>query len=200
MSSKVALPDCWTVSFGNCFNSSERVLASGYDNGDIKLFDLKAGRLLCEMNTNNGICDLQFDRKDIKMNKLIATTLEGNCLIYDLRTQHPEEGFACLSEKVGDSTIWGARVLPQNRDLMVTMNGDGVVKLFKYNYPDQRKLEDAEGLWKGVPGQIELLNDKKTAQQPIVAFDFNKGKIGLAVQAALDQTVKVLIMTKLHLY
>ena len=134
------------------------------------------------------------------MNKLYATTLEGNCLVYDLRTYHPTEGYACLTERVGDSTIWGVRVIPQNRDLCVTMNGSGTLKLFKYDYPNQRKLEDAEGHWKGVPGSLELLNDKVTAQQPVVGLDFNSGKLGLAVQCALDQTVKVLIVTKLNLY
>jgi hypothetical protein len=152
------------------------------------------------MTSNNGVCDIQFDRKDIKMNKLYASTLEGKCLIYDLRTQHPEEGFACLDKEVGKSTIWGVKPLPQNRDLFVTMNGDGVLKLWKYGYPTQRKIVDAEGVAKGVVGDMELLNDKKTAQQPVVGLDFNTGKMGLAVQAALDQTVKVLIFTKLGMY
>ena len=152
------------------------------------------------MTSNNGVCDVQFDRKDIKMNKLYASTLEGKCLIYDLRTQHPEEGFACLDEEVGKSTIWGVKPLPQNRDVFVTMNGDGVLKLWKYTYPKQRKVFDAEGVAKGVVGEMELLNDRKTAQQPVVGLDFNSGKMGLAVQAALDQTVKVLIFTKLNLY
>ena len=152
------------------------------------------------MTSNNGVCDVQFDRKDIKMNKLYASTLEGKCLIYDLRTQHPDEGFACLAEEVGKSTIWGVKPLPQNRDVFVTMNGDGVLKLWKYTYPKQRKIFDAEGVVKGVVGEMELLNDRKTAQQPVVGLDFNSGKMGLAVQAALDQTVKVLIFTKLNLY
>lgn len=38
-------PDCWTVTFGNCYNDNERVLAAGYDNGDIKLFDLRTNFL-----------------------------------------------------------------------------------------------------------------------------------------------------------
>lgn len=35
------------------------------------------------------------------MNKLVATTLESKFHVYDLRTQHPEKGFASLAEKVG---------------------------------------------------------------------------------------------------
>ena len=188
------------MGFGNCFNAKERVIASGYDNGDIKLFDLKAGRLIWETNTQNGVCHLEFDRRDIKMNKLIASTLEGGCHVYDLRTYHPTDGFASLKTKVGNSTIWGARTLPQNRDIFTTLNGDGILKLYKYNYPTERRLEDAEGQMKGVIGSLELLNDKKTSQQPSIALDFSPAKIGLAVQAALDQTLKIILFTKLNLY
>jgi len=34
-------PDAWCVSFGNSYNNDERVIACGYDNGDLKLFDLR---------------------------------------------------------------------------------------------------------------------------------------------------------------
>ena len=34
------------------------------------------------------------------MNKLAATTLESKFHVFDVRTQHPEKGFASLSEKV----------------------------------------------------------------------------------------------------
>ena len=43
---------------------------------------------------------MEFDRKDIKMNKLVATTLESKMSLYDLRTQHPSKGFSTLTEKV----------------------------------------------------------------------------------------------------
>jgi WD repeat-containing protein 92 len=33
--------DCWTVAFGNAFSDEERCFAAGYDNGDLKLFDLR---------------------------------------------------------------------------------------------------------------------------------------------------------------
>lgn len=81
---------------GNCENHLERCIAAGYDNGDIKLFDLRKNELLMDENLKNGVCGLDFDRKDIKMNKLIATTLEGKIHVYDMRTNHPVIGFASL--------------------------------------------------------------------------------------------------------
>ena len=46
------------------------------------------------------MCSVQFDRKDIAMNKLLVTGLESKVRVYDLRTQHPQSGFASVSEKV----------------------------------------------------------------------------------------------------
>jgi len=41
-----------------------------YDNGDVKLFDLRMNEMRWEGNVGNGITGLEFDRKDIEMNKL----------------------------------------------------------------------------------------------------------------------------------
>lgn len=49
---------------------------------------------------------MEFDRKDISMNKLVATSLEGNFHVFDMRTQHPTKGFASVSEKVTMETAW----------------------------------------------------------------------------------------------
>lgn len=51
----------WKVSFfcvcflGNSYNSEERIVCSGYDNGDIKMFDLKTMSLRWETNVKNGV-------------------------------------------------------------------------------------------------------------------------------------------------
>ncbi len=34
------------------------------------------------------------------MNKLVATSLEAAITVFDMRTQHPTQGFASLTEKV----------------------------------------------------------------------------------------------------
>lgn len=47
--------DCWTVTFGNSYNSSERIVCAGYDNGDIKMFDLRTMSLRWECNLKNGV-------------------------------------------------------------------------------------------------------------------------------------------------
>lgn len=40
---------------GNSYNNQERTLAAGYDNGDVKLFDMRNMSLLWETNVKNGV-------------------------------------------------------------------------------------------------------------------------------------------------
>eukprot|EP01012_Entosiphon_sulcatum_P023303 TRINITY_DN28290_c0_g1_i1.p1 TRINITY_DN28290_c0_g1~~TRINITY_DN28290_c0_g1_i1.p1 ORF type:complete len:284 (+),score=67.43 TRINITY_DN28290_c0_g1_i1:75-926(+) len=122
--------DCWAVAFGNSFNRSERVVAAGYDNGDIKMFDLRTNKLRWQTNTGNGICHLDFDRADIEMNKLVVSTLEGRIRVYDLRTFHPTIGYSHLEERVHSGTVWCSKSLPQNRDIFATA-GNGEIALHK---------------------------------------------------------------------
>jgi len=46
------------------------------------------------------VCSLEFDRKDIAINKLVATCLESKIHVFDVRTQHTRKGFASVTEKV----------------------------------------------------------------------------------------------------
>lgn len=193
--------DCWCVGLGDSHCIESRVIAAGYDNGDVKLFDLRRAALLWEANLKNGVCGLEFDRRDIPLNKLLATTLEGKTHAFDLRTLHPESGFACAVANIGQRvTLWGVRHIPQNRDLLGTMGGDGLLRLYRYKYPTQRAVDDGKGRMKGVSGSLELINDSKLSEQPIVGWDWNNDKLGLAVCATLDQTVKVIICTRLQNY
>lgn len=86
------VPDCWCVAMGNSQTKEERCIVSGYDNGDIKLYDIRAGLLRYDTNVGNGVCGIEFDRKDCNMNKMVCTTLESKFHVFDLRTHHPEEG------------------------------------------------------------------------------------------------------------
>lgn len=117
-------------------------MVAGYDNGDIKLFDLRTNCLRWDTNLKNGVCGLEFDRQDINMNKLVATTLESKYHVFDMKTYHPEQGYTGLSELAHKSTIWGIRHFPQNRDLFTTLGGNGHLNLYKYHYPASRSVKD----------------------------------------------------------
>ncbi|KAJ3189345.1 hypothetical protein HDU85_002974 [Gaertneriomyces sp. JEL0708] len=193
--------DTWAVAFGNAYNDQERVLCAGYENGDVKLFDLRAMSLLWETNVRNGVCAVEFDRKDIQMNKLVVTSLESAFNVFDMRTKHEKHGYASLKEKAhGTTTIWSVAHLPQNRDIFMTSGGDGSLNLYKYNYPDQRSVKDANDKPMGVVGSVELLNTARMAEQPIAALDWSADKLGLCAFAAFDQAVRVGIVTRLQQY
>eukprot|EP00916_Digyalum_oweni_P018026 GHVL01030148.1.p1 GENE.GHVL01030148.1~~GHVL01030148.1.p1 ORF type:complete len:270 (-),score=51.34 GHVL01030148.1:42-851(-) len=98
VSDNCARADCWTVAFGNSSNENERCIAAGYDNGDLKLFDLRTNTLLWDTNLSNGVCHIQFDRKDIIMNKMAVSTLQAKMAMFDMRTCHPEDGYASVVE------------------------------------------------------------------------------------------------------
>jgi WD40 repeat protein len=189
--------DCWSVCFGNSYNESERCVAAGYDNGDVKLFDLRRKCELWTTNANNGVTGIEFDRRDIEMNKLLVTSLESKFQCYDMRTMHPTVGYSHLEEKAHRSTIWLGKHMPQNRDIFATLGGNGGFNIYKYNYPLNRVGKHAEdGAPIGVMGSVELLNSRVISTQPIVSFDWSPDRAGLAVLGSLDQSIRVYIVTK----
>ncbi|XP_053677604.1 dynein axonemal assembly factor 10 [Anopheles nili] len=205
--------DCWAVGFGDSYNSVERVVCSGYDNGDLKLVDLRNLKLRWESNVNNGVCSLEFDRKDIRMNKLVVTTLEGGLIVHDMRTQHSEKGFASVREKtVGQSlgsngvisgaksTVWTVKHLPQNRDIFMTGGGSGNVRIWLYRYPEKRCKTLSDGEEQGIAGTLEMLHATTLSTQPVHTFDWSPDRQGLAVCGSFDQTVRVLVTTNLNLH
>ena len=195
-----ATRDCWAVAFGNSSDNAERCVAAGYDNGDVKVFDLRAGGAVrFETNVRNGVCSLEFDRREIAMNKLVAACLEGALHVWDARTTHPVHGWACASAHTpAVATLWGVRHVPQNREVCMVQGGSGALWLYKYVYPDARVAKDADGVPMGVAGHLELLASRDASTQPVGAFDWSPDKEGLAVCGSFDQCVRVLAATGLN--
>lgn len=161
--------DCWAVAFGNSCNDSERSIMAGFDNGDIKLYDLRTNTIRFEDNCRNGVTSIQFDRPDIEMNKVVVTTLESKFRCYDMRTQHSSEGYASTTERAHRSTVWISKHLPQNRDIFMTGGGNGGFNIYRYHYPRNRVGKHAkDGTPVGVAGSVELLNSRVISTQPVV--------------------------------
>ena len=191
--------DCWAVCFGNAFSESERCVAVGYDNGDVRLVDLRTFTIRWQKNVGNGVCGLSFDRMDIPMNKLSVSCLEGQLNIYDMRTFNPKTGFAGLCETVGKSTTWSCQYLPQNRDIMAITCGDGSIRICKYQYPMNRSIRDKDGMKVGVVGSLETLAlCDSLASQPIIGFDWHISKKGLIASASLDNKLSSYVVTGLE--
>eukprot|EP00026_Physarum_polycephalum_P008488 Phypoly_transcript_08576.p1 GENE.Phypoly_transcript_08576~~Phypoly_transcript_08576.p1 ORF type:complete len:354 (+),score=44.01 Phypoly_transcript_08576:43-1104(+) len=191
--------DCWAVAFGNAYENWNRDIAAGYSTGELKIFDLRTLKERWSTKLANGICSVQFDRKDIAMNKMVVTTLDGKFYIFDLRTFHSTKGYSYSTEKAHDSTIWCVQHSPFNRDVFITCGGNGSVNLYKYTYPAQRSKKDSKGIPYGIVGSVTCVVSSQVAEQPIISYDWNLNFEGLACGAALDQTLKVIVVPKLHL-
>lgn len=192
--------DAWAVAFGNAYSPEERSVAAGYDNGDVKLFDLRTSSVLWETNVANGVAGLSFDRPDIEMNKLHVSTLEGKVRVYDLRTFNQDHGgYAYVQHDGHDATAWRSTPLPQNRDVFMSSYGDGSLSLFSYGYPEKRSEKDPKGNPVGVAGQIRPHASLAASSQPIHCFDWSPDKRGLCVFGSFDQCIRVGLVTKLEL-
>lgn len=187
--------ECWAVAFGNSFDDENRVLACGYANGDLKIFDLRVNKVSWETNLKNGILSINFEKKEDKQNLMMVTTLEGKVFVFDMKTFHPEEGYAHTLykfEKKKNSSVWSGAFAKEG--IFMTGSGSGIVDLFEYEYPKQRFVGKVK---KGVPGTIKELNHSYISSQPIVSIDWNKQKQGLAVLSAFDQCIRTIFVTQL---
>eukprot|EP01105_Mastigella_eilhardi_P007059 TRINITY_DN18527_c0_g1_i1.p1 TRINITY_DN18527_c0_g1~~TRINITY_DN18527_c0_g1_i1.p1 ORF type:complete len:384 (-),score=78.95 TRINITY_DN18527_c0_g1_i1:26-1177(-) len=208
-------PDCWAVCLGGAHTESDRCLAAGYDSGDVRLWDLRSpSEPLWNSSAGDGVCGISFDRKDIPANKLLVSTLGAQLRAYDLRG--PQHNPACATTRggpLGNGTAWCVRPLPQNREVCACTSGNGAVALFKYEYPPQRtrkvstkqktikdgqEVEEVVEEEEGVAGTLAELGSAEVSSQPVVAFDWCAEQLGLCACVALDQTLRVVIVTKLH--
>lgn len=72
--------DIWAVAYGQYKGS--RVVAVGYEDGDIKLFDIIGSKYLWTSQVKDGICSIEFSQQG---EKLLVSTLTGAHII-DLST------------------------------------------------------------------------------------------------------------------
>ena len=68
---------------------------------------------------------------------------------------------------------------------------------FYSEYPDKRVTKDSHDVDMGVAGTVSLQQNITLSTQPIGGFDWHPDKAGLAVCSSYDQTLRVLIVTKL---
>eukprot|EP00727_Mastigamoeba_balamuthi_P008895 m51a1_g4628 hypothetical protein (370) ;mRNA; r:318740-319849 len=195
--------DCWAVAFGSCHAAEERVVAAAWDTGDVALWDLRAGAVSFRARAPTGVCGLAFDRKDIAPNKLMSAGLGAKLCCWDLRAKDSAAGFARAEQSAtlgaSGATAWCVRPLPQDRDLFAVSCGNGSLGMWRYSYPEQRVRTTPDGKEEGVPGELlRLAEGADVASQPIVSVDWNPDMLGLGTLAVLDQTVKVVAVTKLH--
>lgn len=68
---------------------------------------------------------------------------------------------------------------------------------FHSEYPSKRSRPGPGGLEMGIAGSLKMLKAATLSTQPINSLDWNVDLEGMAVCGSFDQTVRVLITTKL---
>ncbi|KAI7862770.1 WD40-repeat-containing domain protein [Spinellus fusiger] len=156
-----AAQDIWCISFGDI--KGHRVVAVGYANGDIRLFDVVASRYLWKTKVADGVCSLDFSNGEKEI--LMASTLDG-LYSFDLSS-----GEMTPIAKIG-LTLWAVRHCPQMPSISAIAGGDGRLRFSQENTPG-------------------FIHDKAITNHPVISFDWNRDAKGLFVCASFDQSLRV---------
>ncbi|KAF9207034.1 hypothetical protein BGZ49_001313 [Haplosporangium sp. Z 27] len=129
--------DVWCVALGGLTETDDMMIAAGYDNGDVRVMDIRMGKAVFETNVENGVCAIEFDKRQGKAGSLIATTLEGALHSFDLVHGQFAAGSETLHEVVAvqsgdDSTLWQARHIPQRSDILAVTDGGGNIHMYVF--------------------------------------------------------------------
>ncbi|KAJ6645693.1 Dynein axonemal assembly factor 10 [Pseudolycoriella hygida] len=169
--------DCWTVTFGDGSNQDDRIVCAGYDNGDIKVIDLKNLNEKWSCNVGSGVCKISCDRKSTETNRLIAGTVDGKIHLFDTKNYQLEPDNALrVSES---SSVWSVNYLPQNDQIFASV-GDSV-KIWRHSDSSQEKESP------------DLLAQLELSSAGVNCFDWNPDFSGLGLCGSFDQHIRLLI-------
>lgn len=92
---------------------------------------------------------------------------------------------------------WVPGLLSELKQWMPGLLSDHFDLVFS-EYPTHRSKKDSEGVEMGVAGSVSLLQNVTLSTQPVSSLDWSPDKRGLCICSSFDQTVRVLIVTKLQ--
>lgn len=175
--------DCWAVSVGGTTGPSDRSVVAGFDNADLKMWDLRANAVSWETNLRNGIVSLDFSDKG-PLKRLVCGCLEGQIVTFDLTEKNETQGYMSHTQKISDSsTVWTVAHCPQFKDAFATTGASGNV-----------------AIWKKEPKSLKStrIATLPVSSQPVSSFDWHPDKEGLGIMAVYDQTIRIVIVTNLR--
>ncbi|KAF9160659.1 hypothetical protein BGX21_010180 [Mortierella sp. AD011] len=173
--------DVWCVSLGSSTEADDLMVVAGYDNGDVRVMDIRMGRAVFETNVQNGVCAVEFDKRQNKAGCLVATTLEGALHSFDLINGQFATADKMTEDMVtvqsgDDSTLWQARHIPQRPDILAVTDGGGNIHMYQHGKENKPMVS---------------LVSHKMATQGILSLEFNEDLEGLFVGSDLDNTLRV---------
>jgi len=183
--------DCWSVALGKQTSAEQRVIASGYNNGDMKLIDIRMMKTLWETNVRHGICSLEFDAEDPMTGILVATTC--NSKIHIVQSGNPSQTHPV--ESGHKSAVWCASHLPQNRAIFMTSGGDGNLNLWQHKDTTTTMTTTTKTTTNSP--KVELLASAGLSKEAISRFSWHPDKTGLGLATSFDQILRIVIVTRL---
>lgn len=175
--------DCWTVSMGGTTGPQDRTVIAGFDNGDVKLWDLRSSSVTWETNLRNGVVALQLSERTGSLNRLVCGCLSGQLVSFDLTDKPADRGYESYTQKLKDTaTIWVVQHCPQRKEIVATTGGTGELMIWR---KEKKSLK------------LEKLCTTQLSTQPLASLDWHPDKEGLCVMSAFDQTVRIAYVTHL---
>jgi len=176
---------CWSVcqthlNSTNDANQSNYV-AAGFDNGDIKVFDVRNSKIAWETSLSRGVSKLcviprNCDKDDKSENILMAGTVQGK--MYTWNMLKPAD--TPLQQQLDKGTVWEATSLSQNKNLVVTVLGTGAMVLVN--------LEE---------DKINKLLSHQVSEPPLTGLSASQDKPGLIATSSFDKTIRLFYYTGL---
>jgi len=184
--------DCWAV---DTLETGDMV-AAGYSNGDIRVFDVRACKVFWETSLPHGVTSLKFSGSNFeKLDRLLAGSLGGGVADWDLQTRHKVHGFSRSDVRLEKTTVWQVTGAPQNTGLILASFGSGAVQLVRFREPGHRVMIGSDGSNVGTPGEFVKGVSKQLTDKPVTCFDWSADKAGLVVTSSFDQNIRIIIVT-----
>lgn len=184
--------DCWAVA---TLEGGEYV-AAGFSNGDVRVFDMKGGKVYWETSLPQGVTSLQFTGSKVeKLDMLLASTLGGGMAIWDMQNRHNVQGFTRTDLRLEKTTVWSAKSAPQDVGLILTSMGSGAVEQVRYKEPGHRVMIGGDGCNVGTPGEFLQGLNKQLTDKPVTSSDWSMDKAGLVVTSSFDQNIRIPMVT-----
>eukprot|EP00088_Acartia_fossae_P008500 TRINITY_DN1405_c0_g1_i15.p1 TRINITY_DN1405_c0_g1~~TRINITY_DN1405_c0_g1_i15.p1 ORF type:complete len:335 (-),score=57.98 TRINITY_DN1405_c0_g1_i15:64-1068(-) len=175
-----ARKQCWTVaSSAHEDHSTSNYITAGFDNGDIKVFDVRNSKIAWETSLSRGVSKLSIlsgREDDSQKSVLVAGTANGKLFQWPLSS--PDK---MASHQMDKATVWEVQPVSENKkNLVLAALGSGALHVLNL---------DGE--------KIETVATHQVSEPPLTGLSANKEKPGLIVTSSFDKTIRVLYYTGL---
>ena len=159
--------EVWTVEAGPDCDS----VCAGYSNGDVRLFDCKAGKVRWQASLAKGVTSLNLLTED----RLVGGSVGGNVVVWDLTSDQRTD------TKLESNTVWSAVASPHDESVVVATLGSGAIHLLSLTRAHLTKL-----------------TSHQSSDKPLTTWTWSRDKPGLGLATGFDQNIRVVIVTNIQ--